>query len=76
MKCLKNEVAYVTIENPAFCLFLYLTGGHFRGELHFGDVSEQKKQVLTNPNSRNRSCKIVRWTIDRSRFLVNHYVII
>ena len=31
------------IGNPAFCLFLYLTGVHFRGELqHCGDVSEQK----------------------------------
>ena len=37
------EVAYVTIGNPAFCLALYLTGVHFRGELqHVGDVSEQK----------------------------------
>ena len=33
----------MTIENPAFCLFLYLTGVHFRGELkHGGDVSQQK----------------------------------
>ena len=38
-----SEVVYVTIGNPAFCLFLYLTGVHFRGELqHIGDVSEQK----------------------------------
>ena len=37
------EVVSVTIGNPAFCLFLYLTGVHFRGELgHAGDVSEQK----------------------------------
>ena len=37
------EVVYVTIGNPAFCLALYLTGVHFRGELqHVGDVSEQK----------------------------------
>ena len=29
------------IGNPAFCLALYLTGVHFRGELqHVGDVSE------------------------------------
>ena len=29
--------------HPAFCLFLYLTGAHFRGELqHGGDVSQQK----------------------------------
>ena len=34
---------YVTIGNPAFCLFLYLTGVHLRDELHHGgDVSEQK----------------------------------
>ena len=31
------------IGNPAFCLFLYLTGVHFRDELqHGGDVSECK----------------------------------
>ena len=34
---------YVTIENPAFCIALYLIVIHFRGELqHVGDVSEQK----------------------------------
>ena len=34
---------YVTIGNLAFCLFLCLTGVHFRGELqHGGDVSQQK----------------------------------
>ena len=33
----------MTIENPAFCLALYLTGVHFRGELqHVGHVDEQK----------------------------------
>ena len=33
----------MTIGNPTFCLFLYLTGVHFRGELqHCGDVSRQK----------------------------------
>ena len=33
----------MTIGNPAFCLFIYLTGVHFRGELqHGGDVSQQK----------------------------------
>ena len=38
-----KEVVYVTIGNPAFCIALYLTGVHFRGELqHVGDVSEQK----------------------------------
>ena len=32
-----------TIENPAFCLALYLTGVHFRGELQDeGHVGEQK----------------------------------
>ena len=37
------EVVNVTIGNPAFCLFLYLTGIHFRDELqHVGNVSEQK----------------------------------
>ena len=37
------EVVYVTIGNPAFCLALYLTGVHFRGELqHLVNVSEQK----------------------------------
>ena len=37
------EVVHVTIGNPAFCLLLYLTGIHIRGEVqHFGDVSEQK----------------------------------
>ena len=37
------EISCVTIGNPAFCLFLYLTGVHFRGELqHVGDVSQQK----------------------------------
>ena len=38
-----EEIAYVTIWNPVFCLPLYLTGVHFRGELlHVADVSEQK----------------------------------
>ena len=40
---IKQEIVYVTIGNPAFCLFLCLTGVHFLGELHLvGDVSEQK----------------------------------
>ena len=40
------EGIYVTIVHPAFCLFLYLTGVHFRGELqHGGDVSQQKISV-------------------------------
>ena len=38
-----KECVYVTIGNPAFCLFLNLTGVHFQGELqHSGDVSQQK----------------------------------
>ena len=33
----------MTNENPAFCLDLYLTGVHFRGDLqHLGHVGEQK----------------------------------
>ena len=37
------EVVYVTIGNPAFCVALYLTGVHFRGELqHVGHMGEQK----------------------------------
>ena len=31
------------ITDPAFCLFLYLTGVHFQGELqHGGETSQQK----------------------------------
>ena len=38
-----KEVVDMTIGNPAFCLLLYLTGVHFRGELLYGgDVSQQK----------------------------------
>ena len=51
------EGVYVRFVHPAFYLFLYLTGVHFRGELqHGGDVSQQKiskKSVWTNQNSRN-----------------------
>ena len=37
------EGVYVTTGNPAFCLFLYLTGINFRGELlHGSDVSQEK----------------------------------
>ena len=33
----------MTIGNLAFCLFLYLTGVHFRGEFQQGgDVSQEK----------------------------------
>ena len=41
----------MTIGNPAFCLALYLTGVHFRGESqHAGDVNEQEiecRPILT-----------------------------
>ena len=54
----------MTIGNPVFCLALYLTDVHFRGELqHVGYGGEQKNQVLTNQNSRNSWCQIVRGTI-------------
>ena len=37
------EFVYVTTGNSSFCLALYLTGVHFRGELQqVGHVSEQK----------------------------------
>ena len=40
------EAVYVTIGNLAFCLALYLTGVHFRGELqHVGHVDGQKSSV-------------------------------
>ena len=41
----------VTIGNPAFCITLYLTGVHFRGEnvrqklQHVGHVGQQKMKV-------------------------------
>ena len=39
----EKEGVYVTIQHPAFCLFLYLTDVHFRGKLqHGGDVTQQK----------------------------------
>ena len=39
----------MTIGNPAFFLFLYLTGVHFRGELPpGGDVSQQKRKCQPN----------------------------
>ena len=41
----------MTIGNPVFCLFLDLTGVHFRGELQqVGDASQQKikcRQIRT-----------------------------
>ena len=40
-----RELVYVKIGNPDFCLTLYLTGLHFRGELqHSGHVGEQKNK--------------------------------
>ena len=37
------EGVSVTIENPAFCLALHLTGVQFRSKLkHVGDVSERR----------------------------------
>ena len=42
------EGLHVTIGNPAFCLFFYLSGVHFRGKLqHVGDVSQQKIKCQT-----------------------------
>ena len=42
------EGLHVTIGNPAFCLFFYFSGVHFRGELqHVGDVSQQKIKFRT-----------------------------
>ena len=39
----------MTIVHPAFCLFLYLTDVHFRGELqHDGDISQQKTKKVAN----------------------------
>lgn len=40
------EAVYVTIENPAFCLTLYLTGVHFRGGLqNVGHALSKKSSV-------------------------------
>ena len=40
---IKVKIVYVKIGNPAFCLFSYLTGVPFRGELQNVDYfSEQK----------------------------------
>ena len=50
------------IVHPAFCLFLYLTGVHFRGELkHGGDVSQQK--IKCRPIRTREIGLIVRRTI-------------
>ena len=43
---LYKEGVSVTIGNPAFCLGLYLTGVHFRGELqHIGDVVSKNSSL-------------------------------
>ena len=61
------EVVYVTVGNPAFCLALYLTGVHFRGELQYiGHVGEKK--IKCQP-IRNSWCQIVRQTNICSRNL-------
>ena len=63
----------MTIGNPVPCLFFYLTGVHFRGELqHVRDVSEQKDQVLVNQNSRNRWSQIVRRTMSYNN-IISYY---
>ena len=42
-----QEVVYVTIGNPAFCLVSDLNGVHFRSELHHvGDVIEPEIKYL------------------------------
>ena len=52
------EILYVTIENPAFGLALYLTSVHFRGELYpVGHVGEQK---IRCPPIRTRQIASVR----------------
>ena len=43
------EFVYVTTGNSSFCLALYLTGVHFRGELQqVSTVSEQKLNCRPN----------------------------
>ena len=32
VRCIGLAVVYMVLRNPAFCLFLYLPGVHFRGE--------------------------------------------
>ena len=40
------EVVYVTIGNPAFCLFLYLTGVHFEDSYSTLMTSMSKKSSV------------------------------
>ena len=42
-----QSVSLTIIRNPALCLSIYLTGIHFRGELHHGgDTSVSKKSSV------------------------------
>ena len=54
----------MTIGNRAFCLNLYLTGAHFRGELqHDGHVGEQKIECRQIRTREIAGCQIVRGII-------------
>ena len=47
----KEEVVYVTIGNPAFCLALHLTGVHFdQSKLEKQVVSDCKKNYMRDTN--------------------------
>ena len=48
------------VGNPAFCLFLYLVGVHFQGELqHVGDVISKKSSVdQSNCWTYYETCKV------------------
>ena len=60
----KREVGSVSIGNPGFCLALYLTDLHFRGELqHVSDASKQKvKCESIRAREIGEKCQIVRQT--------------
>ena len=60
----------MTIGNPAFCFFLYLTGVHFRGKLqHDGGASQQK--IKCRPiRTREIGVVIVRCTICISKQVI------
>ena len=60
----------MTIGNPAFCFFLYLTGVHFRGKLqHDGGASHQK--IKCRPiRTREIGAVIVRCTICISKQVI------
>ena len=54
----------MTIGNPAFCLALYLTGVHFRGELqHVDHVGKQKIKCQPIRTRKIAGVKIVRQTV-------------